>query len=119
VLTGSDGSDGHPRKYGTYPRKLQAYVREKKVITLETFVQRSSGDVAKALGLAKRGTITTGAFADVLVFDAARVRERSTYEQPTRLAEGMSFVLVNGTVAVDGGTLTNVLAGRGLKRGVE
>jgi N-acyl-D-aspartate/D-glutamate deacylase len=119
VLTGSDGSDGHPRKYGTYPRKLQTYVREKKVISLETFVQRSSGDVAKALGIAKRGTITTGAFADVLVFDPARVRERSTYEQPTLLAEGMSFVLVNGTVAVDGGRLTNELAGRGLKRGVE
>ncbi|MBC7897359.1 MAG: amidohydrolase family protein [Cytophagaceae bacterium] len=119
VLTGSDGSDGHPRKYGTYPRKLQVYVLGKKVISLETFVQRSSAAVAKALGIAKRGTIATGAFADVLVFDPAKVRERSTYEAPTLLAEGMSFVLVNGKVAVDAGKLTPELAGRGLKRGVE
>jgi N-acyl-D-amino-acid deacylase len=119
VQTGSDGSDGHPRKYGTYPRKLQVYVLEKKVISLETFVQRSSADVANALGIAKRGTITTGSFADLLVFDPAKVRERSTYEAPTLLAEGMSFVLVNGKVAVDAGKLTSELAGRGLKRGVE
>lgn len=119
VFTGSDGSDGHPRKYGTYPRKLQMYVLGKKVISVETFVQRSSGDVAKAFGLAKRGTIASGSFADVLVFDPAKVRERSTFEAPTLLAEGMSFVLVNGKLAVDAGKLTSELAGRGLKRGVE
>ncbi|MCC6317259.1 MAG: amidohydrolase family protein [Gemmatimonadaceae bacterium] len=119
VMTGSDGSDGHPRKYGTYPLKLRTYVLDKHVIPLETFVRRSSADVARAFGIANRGTLTVGAFADVLVFDPTRVRERSTYESPTLLAEGMSYVFVNGAAAVDGGKLTTVLAGRGLWRGVE
>lgn len=117
VFTGSDGSDGHPRKYGTYPRKLREYVLQKQVIPLETFVQRSSADVAKALGIANRGELKVGAYADVVVFDPAAVRDRSTYEQPELLAEGMQFVLVNGALAVDAGKLTGTLAGRGLRRG--
>jgi N-acyl-D-aspartate/D-glutamate deacylase len=117
VFTGSDGSDGHPRKYGTYPKKLREYVMEKRVLSLETFVHRSSADVAKALGIANRGELRLGAFADIVIFDPAKVRERSTYEQPELLAEGMQYVLVNGVLAVDHGKLTAVLAGRGLARG--
>ncbi len=117
VFTGSDGSDGHPRKYGTYPKKLREYVLEKGVIPLETFVRRSSADVADALGIADRGRIAVGQWADVIVFDPAQVRERSTYEKPTELATGMSVVLVNGTVAVEDGRVTTALAGRGIRRG--
>jgi N-acyl-D-aspartate/D-glutamate deacylase len=89
---------------------------EKRVISLETMIQRSSSATAAALGIADRGLIREGAFADVIVFDPARVRDRSTYEQPELLAEGMQWVFVNGVAAVDGGKLTDRRAGRGIRR---
>jgi N-acyl-D-amino-acid deacylase len=116
VFTGSDGSDGHPRKYGTYARKLHEYVLTQHVLSLPEFVQRSSADVAQALGIADRGRIATGLFADLLVFRPADVVERATYQQPTRLAAGMRTVIVNGVLAVNNGRLTGALAGRGLRR---
>ncbi len=116
VFTGSDGSDGHPRKYGSFPKKLREYVMEKRVMSLEDFVRRSTGAPAEALGIADRGTITKGQFADVVVFDPAQVRDRSTYEAPTQLATGMSFVIINGRVAVEQGTRTGVLAGKAVRR---
>jgi N-acyl-D-aspartate/D-glutamate deacylase len=117
VFTGSDGSDGHPRKYGTYPLKLRDYVLGKGVMSLETFVRRSSADVAESSGIAQRGRLAEGYFADIIVFDPAKVRERSTYAEPTRLAEGISWVFVNGQLAVDNGRITGALAGRGIARG--
>ena len=116
VATGSDGSDGHPRKYGTFPRIFATYVRDKRVLTLEEAVARSSARTAKTLGLADRGTIREGLEADVVVFDPASIVDRSTYEQPTRLAEGVKYVLVNGVLAVDGGRVTGKLAGRALRK---
>jgi N-acyl-D-aspartate/D-glutamate deacylase len=116
VFTGSDGSSGHPRKYGTYPRKLREYVFKRRVLSLEAAVEKSSGDVAQALGIAERGTLAAGQFADVIVFDTAAVIDRATYEQPDRLAEGMRWVFVNGVQAVSDGTLTEALAGRALRR---
>ena len=118
VFTGSDGSDGHPRKFGTFPRKLREYVLGgARVLTLEQFVQRSSGDVAAALGIAGRGVLAPGMFADVVVMDTARVRATATYEAPTQPADGMVHVLVNGAFAVRDGVPTTALAGRGLRRG--
>lgn len=116
VFTGSDGSDGHPRKYGTYPRKLRDYVLTRQVISLETMVRQSSGDVADALGIGPRGRLLPGMFADVIVMDTSAIKERATYQHPDALAEGMRWVLVNGKVAVADGTLTGVAAGRGIRR---
>jgi N-acyl-D-amino-acid deacylase len=116
VATGSDGSDGHPRKYGTFPRVFATYVREKHVLSLEEAVQRSSARTAQTLGLRDRGTITEGLAADIAVFDPATIVDRSTYEQPTRLAEGVRYVLVNGVLAVDGGRATGKLAGHALRK---
>jgi N-acyl-D-aspartate/D-glutamate deacylase len=116
VATGSDGSDGHPRKYGTFPRVFAQYVRAKHVLSLERAVQRSSSQTALTLGLRDRGTIKEGAIADIAVFDPATIVDRSTYEQPTRLAEGVKYVLVNGVVAVDSGRVTGKLAGRALRK---
>jgi N-acyl-D-aspartate/D-glutamate deacylase len=116
VFTGSDGSGGHPRKFGAFAKKLREYVLEKRVISLEQMIQRSSSATAAALGIADRGLIREGAFADVIVFDPARVRDRSTYEQPELLAEGVQWVFVNGVAAVDGGKLTDRRAGRGIRR---
>ena len=116
IVTGSDGSDGHPRKYGTFPRLLREYVYNKRILTLPQAVKRSSASTAALLGLRDRGTLTVGSYADVIAFDPATVADRSTYEQPTLLATGMKYVIVNGTGAIDAGTYTGTLAGRVLHR---
>ena len=116
VSTCSDGSGGHPRKYGTFPRKLREYVYTRHVLTLPQAVHVSSALTAQTLGIKDRGTLAVGNYADVIVFDPKTVADRSTYEQPTLLAVGMRYVLVNGVPAVDGGTYTGALPGRALKR---
>lgn len=116
VMTGSDGSGGHPRKYGTFPKKWSEYVRGKKVLTPEQFVHQSSALTAQTFGIKDRGLIASGKFADIVVFDDATFKDRSTYEKPTELAVGMKYVVVNGKVAVDGGSYANITPGVGIKR---
>ncbi|MGQ0765006.1 MAG: N-acyl-D-amino-acid deacylase family protein [Gemmatimonadota bacterium] len=116
VFTGSDGSDGHPRKYGSYPKKIREYVFGKRVLTIGEMVQKSSSSVAEALGIAERGLLREGYQADVIVFDSASTRDLSTYEQPEVLAAGMRHVIVSGQMAVSDGKLTGVLAGQGIRR---
>jgi N-acyl-D-amino-acid deacylase len=116
VMTGSDGSDGHPRKYGTFPRKLRTYVYDQKVLTLPQAIHASSALTAATLRLRDRGVLRAGAYADVIVFDPATVADRATYEKPTELATGMRYVLVNGRLAVEDGKPTGTLAGRALRR---
>lgn len=116
VMTSSDGSGGHPRLYGTYPRKIRRYVLDKPVITMERMIQASSQQVADVYGIRDRGSITTGYFADVIVFDPRTIREQATYEEPERLSTGMRWVLVNGQIAVSDGIPTGVLAGKGLRK---
>lgn len=117
VMTGSDGSTGHPRKYGTYAKLLHDYVfGAAPAMSLEAAVHRSTSLPARALHLAGRGELRPGAWADVIVFDSAAVADRATYEAPERLAVGMRWVIVNGRLAVRDGKPTGVLAGRGLRR---
>ena len=115
ISTDSDGSGGHPRLYGTYPKLLREYVREKRVLSLERAVERSSSRAAKQMGLKDRGVIALGQHADVIVFDAATISDRATYVEPTLLAVGVREVLVNGVLAVENGRPTGALAGRVLK----
>jgi N-acyl-D-amino-acid deacylase len=116
VMTGSDGSGGHPRKYGTYPKKLREYVYKKKLITLPFAIRASSKLVAETFGLRERGELKAGYFADVIVFDEKTVADRATYEQPELLATGMRYVIVNGKLAVDDGKYTSALAGQPIRR---
>lgn len=116
VMTCSDGSGGHPRKYGTFPKKLREYVYTRHVLTLPQMVHGSSEETAQTLGLKDRGTLAVGEYADVIVFDPKTVADKATYEQPTLLAVGMRYVFVNGAPAVDGGKYTGALAGRAIKR---
>lgn len=116
VMTGSDGSDGHPRKYGTYPRKIRRYVLDEGVISMARMIEASAAQPARVFGLEDRGTIEVDAFADVAVFDPRTIRDEATFVNPTRLAVGMRYVLVNGVFAVDGGEPTGTLAGRVLSR---
>jgi N-acyl-D-aspartate/D-glutamate deacylase len=115
ITLDSDGSEGHPRKYGTFPKFFHEYVREKHVMALPQAVERSSRASARLLGLEARGVIAPNAFADVIAFDPATFADQSTYEEPKRLATGMKYVVVNGVVAIDGGRYTGALAGRPLK----
>ena len=115
VMTGSDGSGGHPRKYGTYPRKLRQYVLTKKTITLPAFIRASTSLPAETFKLKERGLLREGYFADVIVFDERTVADRATFEEPTLLATGMRWVIVNGKLAVDDGQPTGSLAGRALR----
>ena len=114
VMTCSDGSDGHPRKYGTFPRKLRDYVFDKPVITLPFAIRSSTSLPAETLGLKARGLLKPGYFADVLAFDPKTIRDLATYESPRVLATGVRYLTVNGQLAVDNGALTPTLAGRPL-----
>jgi N-acyl-D-amino-acid deacylase len=116
VMTGSDGSGGHPRKYGTYPRKIREYVLNRHVITLPRMIQASSLQVAETFNLKDRGKLAPGYFADVIVFDEKTIADRSTYENPELFAEGVKYVIVNGKVAIDDGKYTGVMAGRALRK---
>lgn len=116
VMTCSDGSTGHPRKYGTFPKKLHDYVLTGKVISLEFMVRNSSALTAETFRIPERGLVREGYFADLIVFDPKTVTDRATYEQPDLLSEGMRFVIVNGQTAVADGKFTGTLAGRALRK---
>jgi N-acyl-D-amino-acid deacylase len=96
----------HPRSYGTFPRVLGEYARERKLFSLETAVTKMTGMPAQRLGLRDRGLVQQGYFADLTVFEPAIVKDESTYPDPHRYPSGIPFVIVNGTVAVDGGRMT-------------
>ena len=92
ITTCSDGSAGHPRKYGTFPRKLREYVYKEKLISLPFMVRNSTSSTAATFRIPERGLIREGYFADVIIFDENTVTDRATYEQPALLADGISVV---------------------------
>jgi len=106
----------HPRSYGTYPRKLRLYVKEKGVIGLAQAIRSMTSMPAAVFRVKDRGELRPGAFADVVLFDLDRVRDLATFQNPHQLSEGMAYVLVNGRLAVDGGSFTDARAGRVLSR---
>jgi N-acyl-D-amino-acid deacylase len=123
TMTSSDGTlvdmgSGvpHPRAYGTFPRKLRVYVVERNVVGLEQAIRSMTSLPATVMNVRDRGVLRAGSFADIVVFDLARVRDTATYQEPHQLAEGMTHVIVNGRLAVDGGTFGQVLHGRVLSR---
>ncbi|HKW61307.1 MAG TPA: amidohydrolase family protein [Candidatus Acidoferrum sp.] len=116
VMTGSDGSYGHPRMFGTFPRKLRVYVYEKKAITLPFMIHVSSDLTARTIRIPERGLLKAGYFADVIAFDPTTVADKSTYEHPDELAVGMKYVIVNGKLAVEDGKYNGAMAGRPLRK---
>jgi len=109
----------HPRWYGTFPRVLGVYVREKAVLGLEEAVHKMSGMPAHRMGLTARGEVREGWFADLVVFDPATVKDMATFENPHQYPVGIPWVLVNGKVAVDDGVFTDVRSGRVLRKGTD
>ena len=109
------GSKSHPRGWGTYPRILGRYVRDEKILSLESAIQKMTGGPAARVGLRDRGLLREGMFADVTVFDPATVIDRATFESPNQYPLGIEYVLVNGQVSVDKGQRTGVLGGKVLR----
>ena len=110
----------HPRSYGTFPRILAKYVRDEGVLALPEAVRKMTSWPATRMRLEDRGVLREGAWADITVFDLARVRDAATYDEPVLFPEGIEYVLVNGEVVIeDGGNHTgarpgHVLYGPGL-----
>jgi N-acyl-D-amino-acid deacylase len=127
VMIGSDGSSmapvgeaaksrPHPRSYGTFPRVLGFYARERGLFGLPAAVHKMTGRPADQIGLADRGRIARGKTADLVVFDAARVRDTATFDDPHRYPEGIVHVLVNGVSVVEAGAHTGARPGRALRK---
>jgi N-acyl-D-amino-acid deacylase len=120
TMIGSDGipmgEKPHPRLWGTFPRVLGHYCRDLGLFPLETAIWKMTGLTARTFGLQQRGSLQVGHHADVVVFDAARVRDAADYTQPKRPAEGIATVIVNGTVTWHGGAHTGARAGQVITR---
>jgi N-acyl-D-aspartate/D-glutamate deacylase len=101
----------HPRAYGNFPRVIARYVRERGVLTLEQAIRKMTSWPATRMRLADRGVIRTGSWADVVIFDYERLRDRATYDQPVLSPEGIDYVIVNGEVAIDHDRHTGVRSG--------
>jgi len=106
----------HPRNNGAFPRRIARYVRERHVVTIEHAVRSMTSLPARVFGLTGRGEIREGAFADIVIFDPARIADRATYAKPHELAEGVDAVIVNGQIARKDAVFTGVRAGRVLKK---
>jgi N-acyl-D-amino-acid deacylase len=102
----------HPRMYGTFPRVLGEFVRERRVLSLETAVHKMTGMCAERLRLRDRGRIAPGFAADLAIFDPATVRDEATFADPHRFPRGIPYVVVNGAVVVDEGRFHPAGTGR-------
>jgi N-acyl-D-amino-acid deacylase len=105
-------SSTHPRTYGNFARLLGKYVREEQVISLEEAIYRLTGLSAQKLKIKKRGQLAPGYYADILVFDPAKIQDKATFENPHQYAEGMIHVFVNGEQVLENREHTGALPGR-------
>ncbi len=105
-------SNPHPRAYGNFARLLGKYVRDEQVISLEEAVHKLTQLPANNLKIKKRGTLSVGNYADVVLFDPGTINDRATFEQPHQYAEGMIHVFVNGTQVLRDGEHTGAFPGR-------
>ena len=102
----------HPRMYGTFPRVLGVYTRERKLFSWETAVHKMTGMPATRLRLKDRGLLRRGSVADITVFDPATVKDEATFADPHQHPRGIPYVIVNGHVVVDGPVMNPVGGGR-------
>jgi N-acyl-D-amino-acid deacylase len=105
----------HPRAYGTFPRFLNQYVKEKKALTLEQAIRKATSKSAERFHLAKRGTIKKGYYADILVLDWENLKDTATYTNPHQYPDGVKGAIVNGTLTLWNGKITDKRAGRVLR----
>ena len=105
----------HPRGWGSYPRILGQYVRDRGLMPIEQAIHKMTGMPAQRVGLRERGRLREGMFADITIFDPQKVIDRATFETPNQYPEGINYVIVNGQVSVYDGKRTSALAGRPLR----
>ncbi|MBS3787627.1 D-aminoacylase [Candidatus Bipolaricaulota bacterium] len=128
VMTCSDGSSlrpegplgkgkPHPRSYGTFPRVFGKYVREENVLAIEDAIRKMTSLPAQKIGLKRKGQIREGMDADLVAFSPQEIEDKATFQDPHRYPEGISYVIVNGKIAVENGDGVECSAGRVLKSG--
>ncbi len=121
TMFGSDGlahdAQPHPRLWGTFPRVLGHYVRERRLLLLESAIHKMTGLSARRFGLTGRGILAVGSFADLVIFDEHKVNSQASYQQPTQVSTGIDAVYVNGSLACRNGQTVNGRAGRILRHG--
>ncbi len=120
LMVGSDGihvgSKPHPRAWGCFARYLGRYSRDLGVLTLEDTIRKMTSLPAQRFALHDRGLLKKGLAADIVIFDAERVADRATFEQPRQFPVGIEYVIVNGQLVIDAGEHTGTLSGRALGR---
>ncbi len=105
----------HPRFYGTFPRVLGHFVREKRIMSLETAIRKITSFPAQTLGLADRGLIKENMWADIVVFDQEKVIDKATFTNPHQLSIGIEYVFVNGEIVIEKGEHQSNLPGKTLR----
>ncbi|NAS32735.1 amidohydrolase family protein [Flavobacteriaceae bacterium R38] len=116
VVTGSDGNTGHPRKYGTFPRKYHKYVKEKQVLSLGEFIKKSTSKTAEIFKIPHRGVLKEDYYADIIIFDPEKFRDIANYNDAFQLSEGLIYSIINGKISVENGKFTGDLNGKVLNK---
>ena len=116
VVTSSDGTNGHPRKYASFPKKFETYVMEKGYLSVGEYIKRSSGQTAELLGLKDRGFIKQGYAADIVVWDPKRFKANADFSTWNKLSSGVTSVWVNGQRVIENGQYNATLAGEFLRK---
>ncbi|MFX0196758.1 MAG: amidohydrolase family protein [Candidatus Hodarchaeota archaeon] len=121
TMIGTDGIPGfgvnrvHPRITGTFPRVLGRYVREKGVLGIEEAIRKMTSLPAQTFKVKRKGLLQEGFDADIVIFDPEKILDRSSYDEPQQKPEGISYVLVNGEIAVENGEVTGASSGKVLR----
>lgn len=115
VMTGSDGTPGHPRKYGSFSRKMRKYYTQEKIIDLPFLLYSQTHLVAESLSIKHRGKIKEGYYADLILFNPNEVKDHATFDDPSNLASGMDYVIINGKMGIENQEFTGVKAGKALR----
>lgn len=116
VVTGSDGNSGHPRKYGSFPRKYNTYVKQEKVIDLATFINNSSSKTAEILRIPNRGILNVGYYADIIIFNPNTFKDVADYNDAFQYSEGLEYSIINGQLVIEQGKFTGNLNGKVLTK---
>lgn len=112
VFTGSDGNTGHPRKYGSFPKKYSEYVLDKKILNLSEFIANSTSKPAEFFNVNKRGKIKEGYYADIIIFDPLYFKDKADYSNAFAYSEGLIYSIINGELIIDRNNFTGKLKGK-------
>jgi len=112
VVTGSDGGKNHPRRYGTFPRKYNKYVRQEKVISIARFINNSSSKTAEIIKIPERGKLKKGYYADVIIFDPEEFMDKADFFNTDKFSEGLEYSIINGKITIEKGIFSGELNGK-------